>query len=89
MDFGGFDSSPISILRGGIPRPIGNFPESLSREMLVGIILVGKLGVLLTEILSARITRLASNRSTGSLLSNFNKRMSNVSRDNLSSILSL
>ena len=36
MDFRGFDSSIILILRGGIPRPIGNFPERLSQAILVG-----------------------------------------------------
>ena len=45
MDFRGFDSSVILILRGGIPRPIGNSPESLSQAILAGIMLVGKLGV--------------------------------------------
>ena len=45
MDFRGFDSSIILDLRGGIPRPIGNFPESLSQAILAGIILVGRLGV--------------------------------------------
>ena len=45
MDFGGFDSSRILTLRSGIPRPIGNFPERLSQAILVGIILVGRLGV--------------------------------------------
>ena len=45
QDFRGFDSSVILILRGGIPRPIGNLPESLSQAMLVGIMLVGKSGV--------------------------------------------
>ena len=40
MDFRGFDSSLILILRGGIPRPIGNFLEALSRAILVGIITV-------------------------------------------------
>ena len=44
-DFRGFDSSGILILRGGIPSPIGNFPESLSQAILVGVILVGRLGV--------------------------------------------
>ena len=44
-DFRGLDSSRILILRGGIPRPMQNFPESLSRRILVGIILVGRLGV--------------------------------------------
>ena len=37
MDSGGFDSSIILILRGGIPRPIGDFPERLSQAILVGI----------------------------------------------------
>ena len=44
-DFRGFDSSVILILRGGIPRPIGDFPEGLSQAMLVWIMLVGRLGV--------------------------------------------
>ena len=35
VDFRGFDSSVILILRGGIPRFIGNFRESLSQAMLV------------------------------------------------------
>ena len=34
----------ISIVRGGIPRPTGNFPESLSQQILVGIIVAGTLG---------------------------------------------
>ena len=44
-DFRGFESSIILIFRGGIPRPIGDFPESLSQAILVGIMLVGRLGV--------------------------------------------
>ena len=47
MGFRGLDSSIILIVRGGILRPIGDFPESLSQAMLVGIMLVGKLGVTL------------------------------------------
>ena len=43
---GGSDSSTILILRGVIPRSMGNFPESLSQAMLVGVMLVGRLGVL-------------------------------------------
>ena len=46
MDFRGFDSSRILISRVGIPKPMGNFSESLGQAILVGIILVGKLGVL-------------------------------------------
>ena len=46
LDFRGFDSSMISILRGGIPRTMGDFPESLSQAILVRIMLVGRLGVL-------------------------------------------
>ena len=45
MGFRGFASSRISILRDAIPRPIGNFPESLIQAILVGIMLVGRVGV--------------------------------------------
>ena len=45
VDFRGFDSSIVLMLRGGIPGPIGNLPESLSQAILVGIISVGRLGV--------------------------------------------
>ena len=45
LGFGGFDSSRILIIRGGILMCIGNFPEVLSRRILVGIIVVGRLGV--------------------------------------------
>ena len=45
MDFRGFDSSIILILRGGIRMSIGDFPECLSHAILVGIMLVGRLGV--------------------------------------------
>ena len=45
MDFRGFDSNIILSLGGGIPRPTGDFPESLSQAMLVGVMLVGRLGV--------------------------------------------
>ena len=47
LDFRGFDSGRILILRGGIPRPVGNFPERLSQAILVGMILVGRLGAVL------------------------------------------
>ena len=45
VDFRGFDSSRILNLRGEIPRPIGDSPESLSQAMSVGVMLVGRLGV--------------------------------------------
>ena len=45
MDFRVFDSSIILSLRGGTPRPKGDFPESSSQVSLVGIMLVGRLGV--------------------------------------------
>ena len=45
MDFRGFDSSVILILRGGIPRPIGDSPENLNQAMLVGVMLAGRLSV--------------------------------------------
>ena len=44
LDFPGFDSS-ISWLRGGILVSVGNFREALSRQILVGMILAGRLGV--------------------------------------------
>ena len=40
LDFRGFGSGIVFMLRGGTPMPIGNF-----LEILVGIILVGRLGV--------------------------------------------
>ena len=45
VNFGGFDSSIILILRVGILMSIGNFPESLSQAILMGVMLVGRLGV--------------------------------------------
>ena len=42
----GFDFGIILILRGGIPGPTGNSPESLSQAILAGIISVGRLGVI-------------------------------------------
>ena len=45
LDCRGFYSSIFLIVRGGIPRPIGNSLESLSQQLLVGIISVGRLGV--------------------------------------------
>ena len=46
LDFGGFDSNRILISRDGIPRPIRNFPDFMSQAILVGVVLVGRLGVL-------------------------------------------
>ena len=45
MDFRGFDSIIILFLSGGVLMSIGDFQESLSRAILVGIMLVGRLGV--------------------------------------------
>ena len=45
MDFREFGSSITFIMRGGIPRSIGNCPQSLTQAMLVGVMLVGGLGV--------------------------------------------
>ena len=47
MEFRGFDSSIILIIRGGILMSIGDFLESLSHAILVGIMLVGRLGVVI------------------------------------------
>ena len=45
LKFRGFDSSRIPTLRDGSIMSIGDFPESLSRRNLVGIVLVGRLAV--------------------------------------------
>ena len=45
MDFRGFDSSIILIIRAGLLMSIGDLPESLSHAILEGITLVGRLGV--------------------------------------------
>ena len=45
LDFRGFDSSIILILRVGIPRPKGNSLGILSQRVLVGRFLVGRVGV--------------------------------------------
>ena len=46
LDFRVLDSSRILLSTGGILISIGNFPEVLSQQILVGIILVGRLGVI-------------------------------------------
>ena len=46
MEFRGFDSSMILIIRGDILMSTGDFPENLSQAILVGIMLVGRLGVM-------------------------------------------
>ena len=45
LDFRGLDSSRILILRNAILMSMGDFPDILSQEILVGISLVGRLGV--------------------------------------------
>ena len=45
MDFRGFYSSIILMLRGGILMSIGNFLVTLSQAILVGIMLAGRSGV--------------------------------------------
>ena len=45
VDFGGFDSSIMLCLRVEFSCP-GDFPDSLSQAMLVGTMLVGRLGVM-------------------------------------------
>ena len=54
LDFRGFDSSRILIVRGGILMSIGNFPESLTQAILVGRFLVGRLGVSNTRVSEVR-----------------------------------
>ena len=63
LDLRGLDSSILFIKRDGIPRPIGSFPESLSRQILAGIILVGKVGRMAPELaMPARTDPASSSR---------------------------
>ena len=56
LDFRGFDSSRILILRGGILMSIGNFPEVFSQRILVGSILLRRLGVSGKDLSVSRLT---------------------------------
>ena len=56
LDFGGFDSNTNLLLRGGILRYIGSFLELLSQGILAGIILVGRLDVVVVIIIILLIT---------------------------------
>ena len=58
VHFRGFDPNTILVLRGEIRRPIGDLPESLTQAMLVGIMLVGRLGVVVQTYVVHRGTRL-------------------------------
>ena len=78
MDFRGFDSNKILSLRGGIPRPIGNFLESSSQQILAGIILVRGTGRMksscsLSLAISSRrgCRRLTSNSRSSSCKENY------------------
>ena len=53
MDFRGFDSSIILIIRGAILMSIGGFLEVLSLAILGGIMSVGRLGVAVLTSLSS------------------------------------
>ena len=59
LDFGGFDSSRILSLRGGIPTSMGSFLGILGQRILVGMILVGRLGVLIHIQPHTRLARIA------------------------------
>ena len=50
LDFRGFDSNIILVLRGGILMSIGTIAEVLSQAILVGIISVGRLCVCMQEL---------------------------------------
>ena len=63
LDFRGLDSNRILCFRDWILRPIGNFTESLSQGILVGIIVVGRYGI--------RPTSLPGSSSLQSLASKF------------------
>ena len=63
MTFGGFDSCITFISRCGILMSIGIFPESLSQQILVGRILVGRLGVMFTAAAQVLSLPLAARKS--------------------------
>ena len=46
VDFRGFDSSRVLMLKVGILMFIGDLPETSSQRIVAGIILVGRLGAL-------------------------------------------
>ena len=79
VDFRGFDSSIISSSRGGILRSTGNFPESLSQQILVGMILVGRLAVFNTKLTGTCCSYFLDSRGSPG-----NCESTSLSRDNLS-----
>ena len=72
LDLRGFDSSIILSLRGGISRPTGNFPESLSQAILAGIKIVGRLGASHRRATELMQDALPVQRSQGGLTNQFN-----------------
>ena len=65
LDFRGLDSGRALILWGGIPRPIGDYPESLRLAILVEIILVGRLGARTWQVYDAAFEqKLSARRDT-------------------------
>ena len=64
VDFRGFYSSIILILRVGILMSIGDFAESLCQAMLVGTMLVGRLGVLLLLLIIIMIIMIITRTTT-------------------------
>ena len=57
VDFRGVDSKIILSERGGILMSVGDFPESLSQAMLVGVMLGGRLGVSLKHLKASYVAR--------------------------------
>ena len=55
VDYGGFDSSIMLISRGGIYRPIGDFPENKSQAILVGCNVSREIGHIGQTIIHGRV----------------------------------
>ena len=72
MDFRGFDSSTILIVRGGILVSIGDFPESLSQAVLVGTMLVGGLDVMILIMITDNIIMITDNDNDNNITYNDN-----------------
>ena len=72
VDFRGFDSSTILIVRGGILVSIGDFPESLSQAVLVGTMLVGGLDVMILIMITDNIIMITDNDNDNNITYNDN-----------------
>ena len=67
LDFKVSDSSRILIWRGGIPRPIGNYPEGLSQAILAEIFSGGRLRGMKLSVVNRSTNNALPRTTSGSL----------------------